>query len=892
MTIDTIYMIHHTHTDIGYTNDQPIFWEMQYRFIDEALRLVDRYKDNPSDSQFRWTVETTCGLDAWLKTASNREIDRLIAAEKAGMVEVMAMQTNNTPLLNTMQLIESLRPVERIRKEFGFDIRHAMNCDVNGQNWTLPDVLLDAGIEAFSMAINHHFGGPPTPRPNLFLWQTPSGRTLPAYNGWQYSKLNDFGLGDETDDHFHDWLPKINAYLDSIGYPLTYLMLQGYHIYGDNGSAWGNFVEFADRWNHSGKTPRLISATPRMFWDRLKNDDSRLQTISGDWTDYWNFGCISAARETTVNRTSRARLQQADALTSTLTLLAKSGEKPQTNLDTSSVSWSERTNELYRDNAWLMLNLYGEHTWGADTASNEPELEDSRSMDNHKKNMAYTGRALSLLLERDALADFAHFIPRNDPTELLVFNALPWERTISGPLPKNILIPRGLGSDSSSSRHFLGRMQQPTDFWTGRSSKEYNGSMGWMLKPVKVPAFGYTVVSWDELTCMAEAAESEETVIENSRYKLTFDTQNGGITSLFDKHLDYEWVDSSAVTSMHGFMHEEVADFETPEPRKRFFSVDWSISTETVRGWQSDWQANRTSPSCVLLHKVYTLPTGTVIEQILEHEKIGKLLQRTFLPSDGDQIEFQSEWQMGTTIHPEATYLLFPFNIPNAQARFDIGGVPVRPHLDQIPGCCRDYFTVQGWVDFNNGQHGVTIATPENPIVQLGDFHFGHDQSEVKLERAMLLGWVTNNYWETNFPGAQPGVVTARYSILPYAGDFDESRAHKFAAEFEHARPMLQHMGEAAAETHLPASGTLLNLPQPPITTLSLRRSIAGEVLVTLLNSSDNSLTAAIASGLLTVRSAWKCDLFGNRLEKIQVNNGILNFSLAARRIITLLLEA
>ena len=200
MKLDTIYVIHHTHTDVGFTNDQPIFWEMQYRFIDDALGLIDRYADNPPESRFRWTVETTCGLDAWLKTASSREIDRLIAAEKAGLLEVMAMQTNNTPLLDIPQLIESLRPVQRLRRDYGLDIRHAMNCDVNGQNWTLADILLDAGIEGFSMAVNHHFGGPPDPRPNVFLWQAPSGRVLPTHNGWQYSKANEFGLANETDE--------------------------------------------------------------------------------------------------------------------------------------------------------------------------------------------------------------------------------------------------------------------------------------------------------------------------------------------------------------------------------------------------------------------------------------------------------------------------------------------------------------------------------------------------------------------------------------------------------------------------------------------------------------------------------------------------------------------
>jgi alpha-mannosidase len=880
MSIDAIYVIHHTHTDVGFTNDQPIFWEMQYRFIDEALRLIDRYADNPPESHFRWTVETTCGLDAWLQTASSPDIDRLIAADQAGLLEVMAMQTNNTPLLNTAQLIESLRPVERLRKEYGLDIRHAMNCDINGQNWTLVDILLDAGIEGFSMAINHHFGGPPHPRPNVFLWQAPSGRVLPALNGWQYSKAFDFGLGSDSEEVFLEWFPKIEAYLDEINFPLPFIILQGYHPYGDNGSAWGAFAEFACHWNETGRAPRIVTATPRMFWERVKSHQENLQTIRGDWTDYWNFGCISSARETSIALTTRSRLYRSDALFSALNTLSP-------NLSPLPF-WSQRTNSLYRDTAWHALNLYGEHTWGADTAANDPQLEDSLAMDNHKKNFAYTARSLSLLLERDALADFSHFIPRNDPTELLIFNPLPWERTISGPVPKNVLIPRGLNDDPSSSRHFIGRNVQTTDFWTGRAESSFHGGMGWMLQPTKVPAFGYAVVGWDSLTSMVEASESDNAVIENQRYRITFDTQKGGICSLFDKQIDYEWVDSSAGYLMHGFVHEEVADHEAPEPRKRLFEIDWTATTETNRGWHSDWQANRTTPGKVLLHKTYRLAFGTVVEQILEHAQIGKISQRVFLPDDGDQIEFQSEWPMGTSIHPEATYLLFPFNIPNAQARFDVGGVPVRPHLDQLPGSCRDYFTVQGWVDFNNGERGVTIATPENPMVQLGNFHFAHDQQEVTLERAMLLGWITNNYWETNFPGAQPGVVTARYAILPYAGNFDEALTHRFAAESEHSKPVVQHLGEPTAPELLPATGTLLHLPQPPILVLSLRTSNEGCALLTLFNASDELQSATVTSGLVKINTANRCDLFGNPLETLPVKNNALEISISPRQTLTL----
>jgi hypothetical protein len=898
MLLDTIYLVHHTHTDVGYTADQPIFWELQYRFIDEALRLVDRYAGNPPESRFRWTIETTSGLEAWLRTASGREIDRLLAADKSGLLEVAAMQTNITPLLDAAQIVESLRPVQRLRRDFGLDIRYAMNCDVNGQNWTLADLLLDAGIEGFSMAINHHFGGPPHPRPNVFLWQAPSGRVLPAHNGWQYSKANDFGLSGDTDEVFLEWLPQIEAYLAEIGYPLPFIMLQGFHPFGDNGSAWGAFAEFARRWNESDRAPRVATATPRMFWERVKDQHAPLQTLRGDWTDYWNFGCISTARETTIARTTRSRLQRADALFAAVKITTETQRTQRTRSDQDELRaaavrslparWSERTQSLYRDAAWQALNLYGEHTWGADASSDEPQLEDSRAMEAHKKNLAYTARALSLLLERDALADLAHFVPRGDPTDLLIFNPLPWERTISGPIPKNLLIPRGLGDDATASRHFLGRMAPPSDFWTGRAETGFHGGMGWLLAPTTVPAFGYAVVGWDALASMAEAAEGDDAVIDAGRYRITFDTQVGGIVSLFDKQLGYEWADTSAGHLLHGFIHEEVADRTHPTPRKLLCTVNWITDTATPRGWRPDWQANRTGPARLLLHKVYHLPFATVVEQIVEHARMGKIYQRVLVPEAGDRIEFQSEWLMGMNTHPEATYLLFPFNIPGAQARFDIGGVPVRPHLDQLAGSCRDYFTVQGWVDFNNGAHGVTIAAPENPMVQLGDFHFAQNQQDVRLERAMLLGWATNNYWETNFPVTQPGVVSARYVVQPYAGEFNEARAHRLAAEAAHSRPAAQHMGEPAASELLPAAGTLLHLPQPPVLVLSLRAAPEGGALLALFNASDEPQTATVTSGLVRILSAQRCDLFGDPLESLSIKEDSVEVMIAPRRTATL----
>lgn len=165
--IDTIHLIHHGHTDIGYTHDQPIVWDLHRRFIDTALDECERDADD-DDHAFRWTIESTAILMHWIESSPPARVDRFVELARAGRIEVTGMYVNITPLYDVDQVIESLAPVRFIREELGLPVRHAMNSDVNGQNWPLVDALLDAGIEGFSMATNIHFGGSPLAWPNAF----------------------------------------------------------------------------------------------------------------------------------------------------------------------------------------------------------------------------------------------------------------------------------------------------------------------------------------------------------------------------------------------------------------------------------------------------------------------------------------------------------------------------------------------------------------------------------------------------------------------------------------------------------------------------------------------------------------------------------------------------
>src|SRR5205823_2504975 len=127
-----------------------------------------------------------------------------------------------------------------------------------------------------------------------FLWEAPSGRRLPVFNGWHYMMGNFLGLGDV--DAFAGWLPTLQRLLDEVGWVAGSLPIQVTHPFGDNGTAWPRLGDFVREWNQRGQPPYLQMSTYSQAWgDILK---SEMDVWRGDWTDYWNFGAGSSARET------------------------------------------------------------------------------------------------------------------------------------------------------------------------------------------------------------------------------------------------------------------------------------------------------------------------------------------------------------------------------------------------------------------------------------------------------------------------------------------------------------------------------------------------------------------------------------------------------------------
>lgn len=466
-------------------------------------------------------------------------------------------------------------------------------------------------------------------------------------------------------------------------------------------------------------------------------------------------------------------------------------------------------------------------------------------------------------------------------TDLLVVNPLPWQRTQSGPVPQHVVRPRGVADDPTAARHFQDRDRSrstPAAFDNGDDSAVF-GTDGCWLPPTELPGFGYAVVSADELRTLDERAVDDRGVIEAGDYRVEFDRERGGVASWYDVDDGREWVDRSDENQFAAVVHERVAADEHDRPRQLLYRYGDDVDRRRIAtgafepydGFRSDWPAQRVRPTEVLDHRVAALPGGYEIRQRLAVPSLPSPVSlRMILDASGASMVVEATWRMGLDAHPESTYVTFPFALDEPTPYVDVGGQAMRPGRDQLAGTCHDYYTAQRWVGLDGDGRSVTVGCPINPLWQFGSFDFAANKSTVSLERALLLGWVTSNYWDTNFRARQPGVVRARYHVHLRDDPFDEAIAHRVGLAAEHHEPLVQTMGETNGIEGASAGGaaaSFLDLPEPPVLVHHVRPEDAaaigsagrrddgagGRVAVVLRNASDAAHRATIGPGVLSI---------------------------------------
>lgn len=393
--IERIDIVHHTHTDIGYTGLPSVIRDKQIRYLDAAIDLC------AAQPTFRWTVESLIGLLDWWQASPEPRRRQFLSLVRSGRIDVMGLPFNQTPLLDALQWKQMMDWIPADLWKL-VQPRAAMQNDVNGFPRSGALHLLDKGIRHLLMGINADSGGPPFTRPSAFWWKMPDGRRLFVWLGEHYGKameyLGFYGQnllkpGPEFLAASHALCLKQLDRLAAQGYPHKRLLLTFTHPKDyDNGAPFPPLAPFIEQWNAAKLTPalRLVNATTAVQ-EMESETGASIPTLEGEWTDFWANGSASGPREIAASRAAKRSLAAA--------LSTAWGPLP-------------ATARASVENVLRDLCIFDEHTWGAAASVSHPESLDSLGQYNEKSETAYRPMAhAAWLLERRARTKLASMPP-------------------------------------------------------------------------------------------------------------------------------------------------------------------------------------------------------------------------------------------------------------------------------------------------------------------------------------------------------------------------------------------------------------------------------------------------------------------------------------------------
>ncbi|WP_090582263.1 glycosyl hydrolase-related protein [Paenibacillus sp. OV219] len=766
--IKEVLVLHHSHLDVGYTTAQPILLAMQSRYIDQALELCEMTEEWEEYNRFRWTCESTLPVLNWLETASEQQIVRFKHYLHNGQMSIVASYMHMTPLTSAEEAARTLYPLRRLREVFGIELKTAIHHDINGQPWPYAQLLLDAGVEFFIMGINIHFGGVPFNRPNAFHWEAPDRRKLLTFNGEHYSLFSQIcdvnaKCTDKMADGLSTYLRKIEANPE---YPFDFIYLTATNLpLYDNNPPDRDLAELLKKWNEEDRGIRISFVTPEQLYKRVREHAANLPTHAGDWTDYWNFGSASSAKETKLSRRTKHGMKAVELLDAFL---------PEEDLSFVRI----------KKEAWHQIHLYDEHTWGAHNSVSEPYNSDVEIQWMHKAHYAYqanslTGYLLNVHLEKLA----GNPLQSEEPEGLLLLNPTSVALTHDIRIPSSFKTEgRHLGADRM--RHVL----------MNNDVHHQGTSYGTIDLPPfswrKIPFATLQEAEWSA-SIMADVGEVgtegegpwlrkvkiQEGAIETPFHSMRFDPLTGRITSLIDKRQDWEVLDTSSPWALFQYVQETVDPIHHLNIRSAIFPRNVERGNNSLTDWNHNWKASRQSYTRLNSCRVERSAHSASLILSWEAPGVEQFEQTYTFFSYQPDIEMKASFFKQDITTPEGTYFAIPLNLQKWRCHYDTAGQWVELDAQQMQGVCRDYITIDKSVSIYDGQHGVTMSCPDAPLVQVGNFNFGKEQQFIeKNDNPLLLAWPMNNYWDTNFRGSQPGAVTFTY-YLNTCSSFDPSTA-------------------------------------------------------------------------------------------------------------------
>lgn len=739
--VKEIWCMPHSHLDIGYTHPQPLIMELQANYLDQAMELIEKTYDYPEEAQFRWTIEASCVLKIWLKTASENQILRLRRYIREGRICMTALSMHTTPGADAGEMVHMLSDIRELEEILETRINVAVNHDVNGQPWTLGQLMLDSGIDFYLTGINTHFGGIPFPRMTYFQWEMSDGRKLPSFIGEHYSMFSQFACSWEpSTETMHKGLAEYVSWMEKQGYEREFLFLSATNppLYDNNPPDW-ELPELIRRYNQEERGLKIRFVTAQTLRERMMQE-TEVPVYGGDWTDYWNFGCASTARETRVNRLGRDVVQAAQML------------------ECFELDHNEHY-EAVKEECLKSMLIYDEHTWGASQAVTEPDSPETFCQLTYKLANAYKAADLSAYLLSNQLEKYCNNLYQSDKLEgIVAVNPTSESQTFQ------VRFPAGY---QEAKRHISAHRSK--DYVPYLEHTEQMAVCGVMTLPpftAKTMSFEEIQKIGDESRACSGSYNLENGVLTTPFYRVSLDEETGAIRQIYDRIGGRDILAPESGYDLFEPIRETVDTRWNEAVRDTLYGPRDEVTDHGRSNWNHEWKAKHTRRSiCSWSVEREDYQISILTEGPLDGTRgMGqKITFYTYRPG----IRMEAAFYKEPICEPESLMFAIPLKLQDGwKCSYDTAGEVVRLDEEQLGACCRDYLTVDTGMSMYDGTGCVTLACPDAPMVQVGGFQFGRENRCIDREAdPLLLAWPLNNYWSTNFRADQSGRMTFVYEI-------------------------------------------------------------------------------------------------------------------------------
>jgi hypothetical protein len=715
----TLFVVPHTHLDVGYTDYQGKVAEVQPRVLSQAADLIHQHPD------FRFSMDGSWNLQQLLETRPQAKRDEVLELIRTGKMAVPAQYCNLLTAYASLEtLYRSLYESKELARRSNLPFEYANITDVPTYSGSYPSILAASGVKYFVAASNNDrapiFFYDHWNEKSPFWWEGPDGKKVLFWYSRHYEQVQTlFGLPPNL-DAVRESLPIFLQAYSKPDYKPDAALLYGTQV--ENTDLFPSTATFADDWNKLYAFPKLTYATfPDFFRYIAAHYATDLPTFKGDGGGYWEDGIGSDAYFEAEDRENQNRVLSAEVLSTATHSIDPNLNPPR---------------GVLRD-AWRNIILFAEHTWLSYNSVSQPDHNESVKQLRVKDNRAdQAALEIEDVIDRSLsqLADQIH-IPANT---LVVFNSLNWRR--------NALVETDL-LEHPELIDLTTHQRVPLEILYHKEKFLHVRFLARDLPSVGYKCFSISYGKEDP----PETQRSKEQTIENQFYRIKVNEASGALTSIYDKLLQREIVDVNSPYKFGQYLYVTGGDGDTqminpfPALPPGDLKVHAASQGKFLGVEQMPWgQSIRMSSS--------TINTPEVETEVL-------------LFNDQKRMEFRYRVHKQYTNNKEGAYFAFPVNVSNPDFSYATQQAWINPAHDLMKGGSLEWFNVQQWMAVHDSNLAVGIVPLDASLASFGDINRGAWPGTFAPKTGTILSYAMNNYWHTNYRAGQGGEFTFRYAL-------------------------------------------------------------------------------------------------------------------------------